>query len=187
MLRSLQIGKMAPNFITVGVYKNQLGKVRLSDYRGKKYVVLIFYPANFTSISTSELLRLNDFTKELRKLSTQILAISLDSPFSHLQFLLTVQSQKRVLYLDYPLVSDLTQKITSQYRVLNDQGICLPGVYIIDKDGIIQYYTVYNLLCGRNIGEIISILKSIQFLKENPRKISRADWTVYKYFRYGLT
>ena len=60
MLNSIQVGKMAPNFITVGVYKNRLGKIRLSDYHGKKYVILIFYPANFTSVSPTELIRLSD-------------------------------------------------------------------------------------------------------------------------------
>ena len=181
MISSLQIGKLAPNFVTVGVYRNQLGKVRLSDYRGKKYVILIFYPANFTYISTNELIRLNDYTKDLRKLSTQILAISLDSPFSHLQFLVNAQSQNRVLYLDYPLVSDLTQRIANQYNLLSDQGLCLPGVFIIDKDGIIQHYTVYNLLCDRNIHEIIRVLESIQFLKENPRKVYSTDLKTFKY------
>ena len=69
MVSSLQIGKLAPNFLTIGVYKNQLGKIRLSDYRGKKYVVLIFYPANFTLLSVIELIRLNDHISEFKKLS----------------------------------------------------------------------------------------------------------------------
>jgi peroxiredoxin (alkyl hydroperoxide reductase subunit C) len=87
MVSSLQVGKLAPNFLTIGVYKNQLGKIRLSDYRGKKYVILVFYPANFTSLSVTELIRLNDKISEFKKLSAQILAVSIDSPFSHLQFL----------------------------------------------------------------------------------------------------
>ena len=95
-----QIGKIAPNFVTTGVYKNQLGKVRLSDYRGKKYVILVFYPANFTSVSPTELIELNNRIDEFRKLSTQILAISVDSPFSHLNYLLTKQKQmKRCTFL----------------------------------------------------------------------------------------
>ena len=76
-----QIGKMAPNFLTVGIYKNRLGKIRLSDYHGKKYVLLVFYPANFTSVSPTELIELSDRINDFRQLSTQILAISIDSPF----------------------------------------------------------------------------------------------------------
>jgi len=66
MISTPQIGKVAPNFLTVGVYKNRLGKIRLSDYRGKKYVVLIFYPANFTPVSPTELIHLSDRISEFR-------------------------------------------------------------------------------------------------------------------------
>ena len=107
-----QIGQMAPNFLTVGVYKNQLGKIRLSDYYGKKYVILVFYPANFTSVSPTELIGLSDRISEFRKLSTQILAISVDSPFSHLHYLLAKRSQGGLNQLNYPLISDLNQSIT---------------------------------------------------------------------------
>ena len=61
-----QIGRMAPNFLTIGVYKNRLGKIRLSDYYGKKYVILFFYPANFTSVSSTELIQLSDKISEFR-------------------------------------------------------------------------------------------------------------------------
>jgi len=162
MLNFLQVGKLAPNFLTIGVFKNQLGRIRLSDYRGKKYVILIFYPANF------------------QKLSSQLLAISIDTPFSHLQFLVNNQYQHYLKQLQYPLISDLTQTIANRYRLLTDDGLCLPGVFIIDKDGIIQYYTVNNLLCGRNISEILRILRSIQFLKKNPGQVCPADWGTYR-------
>ena len=81
MVDSIQIGSVAPNFVTVGVYKNRLCKIRLSDYHGKKYVILLFYPANFTSVSPTELIRLSDRISEFRKLSTQILAISIDREY----------------------------------------------------------------------------------------------------------
>ena len=81
MKTSPQIGKIAPNFVTVGVFKKRLGRIRLSDYRGKKYVMLIFYPANFTPVSPTELVALSDNISKFRKLSTQILAVSIDSPF----------------------------------------------------------------------------------------------------------
>ena len=171
MVSSLQVGKLAPNFLTIGVYKNQLGKIRLSDYRGKKYVILVFYPANFTSISATELIGLNDRISEFKKLSAQILAISMDSPFSHLQFLLATRYQNGLKDLDYPLISDLTQKITTNYQLLTEDGLAFPGLFIIDKEGIIQYYTVNNLLCGRNVSEILRVLKSIQYVKENPGQI----------------
>ena len=176
MIESIQIGKLAPNFVTVGVYKNRLGKIRLTDYHGKKYVILLFYPANFTSVSSTELIELSDRISEFRKLSTQILGISVDSPFSHLHYLLSKRSQGGVDQLNYPLISDLNQTITKKYKLLTDDGLALPGLFIIDKEGIIQYYTVNNLLCGRSINELLRILRSIQYIKQTPGQACPVDW-----------
>lgn len=176
MINSTQIGKRAPNFVTVGVYKNRLGKIRLSDYYGKKYVILLFYPANFTSVSSTELIQLSDRISEFRKLSTQILGISVDSPFSHLHYLLSKRNQGGVAQLNYPLISDLSRTITKKYNLLTDDGFAFPGLFIIDKEGIIQYYTVTNLLCGRSINELLRILRSVQYIKENPGQACPVDW-----------
>ena len=176
MINSIQIGKRAPNFVTVGVYKNRLGKIRLSDYSGKKYVILLFYPANFTSVSSTELIQLSDRISEFRKLSTQILGISVDSPFSHLHYLLSNRNQGGVAQLNYPLISDLSRTITKKYQLLTDDGFAFPGLFIVDKEGIIQYYTVNNLLCGRSINELLRILRSIQYIKENPGQACPVDW-----------
>lgn len=176
MVNQVQIGQPAPNFLAIGVYKQKLGKIRLSDYRGKKYVVLVFYPANFTPVSPTELLALNNRIKEFHKLSTQILAVSIDSPFSHLHYLSLTKEKGGLKNLDYPLISDINQTITMDYRLLTEDGLALPGLFIIDKEGLIQYYNVNNLLCGRSVNEIIRILKSIQYVKENPGEACPADW-----------
>lgn len=166
-----QIGKLAPNFITVAVYKGKIGKVRLSDYRGKKYVILLFYPANFTRLANQELILVNRFSKKFKKFSTQLLAISTDSPFCHLNFVTNAEKQRLIAFLDYPLVSDLTHQIINDYCVLSKHGISFPSLFIIDKQGVIQYYSVNNLLCIRNINEILRILRSIQIITENPIKV----------------
>lgn len=171
-----QIGKRAPNFITVGVFKKKLGRIRLSDYLGKKYVLMIFYPANFTPVSITELLLLSDYITEFRKLSTQILAISIDSPFSHLQSLLLSREEGGLANLNYPLISDLSQTITRDYKLLTEEGLALPGVFIIDKEGIIQYYTVNNLLCSRSVNELLRIIESIQYVKKNPGQACPVNW-----------
>lgn len=171
-----RIGKTAPNFLTIGVFKKRLGKIRLSDYRGKKYVILFFYPGNFTSVSPTELISLSNRISEFRKLSTQILAISVDSPFSHLHYLLLNREEGGLGNLNYPLVSDSTQTITRDYHLLTDEGLAFPGLFIIDKEGVIQYYTVNNLLCGRNINELLRILESIQYVKENPGRVCPVNW-----------
>jgi peroxiredoxin (alkyl hydroperoxide reductase subunit C) len=176
MITFPQIGKRAPNFITVGVFRKRLGRIRLSDYRGKKYVMLFFYPANFTPVSPTELIALSDRISDFRKLSTQILAVSIDSPFSHLRSLFLSRKEGGLIDLNYPLVSDLTQTITTEYKLLTEEGLALPGVFIIDKEGIIQYYTVNNLLCGRSINELLRIIESIQYVKKNPGQACPVDW-----------
>ena len=171
-----QVGKRAPNFVTVGVFKKRLGRIRLSDYRGKKYVMLIFYPANFTPVSPTELTALSDRISEFRKLSTQILAVSIDSPFSHLQSLLISRKEGGLENLNYPLISDVSHAITDDYKLLTEEGLALPGVFIIDKEGIIQYYNVNNLLCSRSINELLRILESIQYVKKNPGQACPVNW-----------
>ena len=179
-----QIGKRAPNFITVGVFKKRLGRIRLSDYRGKKYVMLLFYPGNFTPVAPKELIALSDHISDFRKLSTQILAVSVDSPFSHLQSLLLSREEGGLANLNYPLISDLSQTITSDYKLLTEEGLALPGVFIIDKEGIIQYYTVNNLLCSRSINELIRILESIQYVKKNPGQACPINWQSSSFENY---
>jgi len=137
---------------------------------------LIFYPANFTPVCITELLLLSDYITEFRKLSTQILAISVDSPFSHLHSLLISRKQGGLANLNYPLISDLSQNITKDYKLLTTEGLSLPGVFIVDKDGIIQYYTVNNLLCSRSVNELLRIIESIQYVKKNPGQACPVNW-----------
>ena len=176
MLDYPQIGKIAPNFLTIGVYKRKLGKIRLSDYRARKYVVLIFYPGNFTTVSPTELIVLSDRIDEFRKLSTQILAISIDSPFSHLRSILSSREEGGLKDISYPLLSDLTQQISRDYKLLTDEGISSAGLVIIDKQGIIQYYSINNSLCGRSINEILRVLKAIQYVQNHPGQVCPVDW-----------
>jgi peroxiredoxin (alkyl hydroperoxide reductase subunit C) len=176
MLDYPQIGKVAPNFLTIGVYKRKLGKIRLSDYRARKYVILIFYPGNFTTVSPTELIVLSDRIDEFRKLSTQILAISIDSPFSHLRSILSSREEGGLKDISYPLLSDLTQQITRDYKLLTDEGISSAGLVIVDKQGIIQYYSINNSLCGRSINEILRVLKAIQHVQKHPGQVCPVDW-----------
>lgn len=174
VFKTSQLGKYAPNFLTVGVYKEQIGRFRLSDYRGKKYVLLLFYPANFTILSSTELVLLNESSKDFRKLSTQIFAISIDTPFSHLQFVKNATKNQLIAFLEYPLLCDLTHTIITDYYINSSEGISFPSVFIIDKNGVIQYYSVNNFLCGINVREILRVIRSIQFVQENPGKMSAA-------------
>jgi peroxiredoxin (alkyl hydroperoxide reductase subunit C) len=93
-----------------------------------------------------------------------------------LQDLLFQRHQVGLAKLQYPLLSDLNQTITKNYHLLTHDGLSLRGAFIIDKEGIIQYYNVNNLLWGRNIDELLRVLKSIQYIKENPGQACPVNW-----------
>ena len=78
--------------------------------------------------------------------------------------------------MNYPLISDLNQVITNQYKLLTNDGMAFPGLFLIDKEGIIQYYTVNNLLCGRSVNELLRVLQSTQYIRENPGQACPVDW-----------
>ena len=119
----------------------------------------MFYPANFTSVASTELIQLSERVSEFRKLSTQV----------HI-YIICYQNEVKVV------VSDFNQTIVKSYNLLTNDGFPFPGVFIIDKEGIIQYFMVNNLLCGRNIDELLRILDSVQYLKENPGQACPVDW-----------
>ena len=167
----MRIGKLAPNFKIVAVYKHKISTIQLSDYHNKKYVLLLFYPANFTKIAFDELLLFNDNIETFKELSTQILAISVDTPFSHLQLLKQIKLNFDITCLNYPLGSDLTHIIIQKYYVYSEYGTSFPSMFIIDKDGILQYSNVNIIIGIRRINDIIRILKSIQLLIEKYKKI----------------
>ena len=166
MINSIQIGKRAPNFVPVGVSKNRLGKIRLSDYSVKKYVILLFYPANFTSVSSTELIQLSDRISEFRKFSTQILAISVDSPFSHFHYLLSKRNQGGVAQFNYPLISDFNRTITKKYDLLTDDVFQVSSFLTkkveFNTIQLITYYVVeVEMNCSGFYG-LFNISKKIQ-------------------------
>ncbi len=93
-----------------------------------------------------------------------------------MHYLISKRTQGGLEKLNYPLISDLNRVITKKYKLLTNDGFSFPGLFIIDKEGIIQYYTVNNLLCGRSVDELLRILKSIQYIKENPGYACPVDW-----------
>jgi peroxiredoxin (alkyl hydroperoxide reductase subunit C) len=171
-----RVGLMAPDFEATAVYDQEFETVQLSSYRGKKYVILFFYPLDFTFVCPTEITAFSDRFDEFKDLSTEVLGISVDSEYSHLAWLQTERQAGGLGDLNYPLISDLSQTITRDYKLLTEEGLSLPGVFIIDKEAIIQYYTVNNLLCSRSMNELIRVLESIQYVKKNPGQACPINW-----------
>ncbi|KAF6159001.1 hypothetical protein GIB67_042082 [Kingdonia uniflora] len=154
------VGNVAPDFEAEAVFDQEFVKVKLSEYIGKKYVILFFYPLDFTFVCPTEITAFSDRHGEFEKLNTEILGVSVDSVFSHLAWVQTDRKSGGLGDLKYPLVSDVTKSISKSYGVLiHDQGIALRGLFIIDKEGVIQHSTINNLAIGRSVDETMRTLQ----------------------------
>nr|YP_010196794.1 2-Cys peroxiredoxin [Gracilaria cliftonii]UAD84598.1 2-Cys peroxiredoxin [Gracilaria cliftonii] len=171
----VRVGQEAPNFSAIAVYDQEFKKIALSDYLGQ-YVILLFYPLDFTFVCPTEITAFSDSYKEIQALNTEILGISVDSEYSHLAWIQMERDLGGLGNLNYPLVSDLTKYISSSYNVLTEEGKALRGLFIIDKQGIIQYSLVNNLDVGRSVSETLRILKAIQYVQSHPDEVCPADW-----------
>lgn len=173
----LRVGQPAPEFTTTAVVDREFKTIKLSDYRGK-YVVLFFYPLDFTFVCPTEITAFSDRYEDFSKLNTEVLGVSCDSEFSHLAWIQTDRKSGGVGDLNYPLVSDYKKEISSAYNVLDpDAGVALRGLFLIDKDGIIQHSTINNLAFGRNVDETLRTLQAIQYVQEHPDEVCPAGWT----------
>lgn len=173
----IQVGQLAPDFEALAAFEEDIFKVRLSDYRKKKYVILFFYPLDFTFVCPTEINSFNDYFETFSELNTEVLGVSVDSEFSHLTWLDMEREYGGIGLLNYPLISDITKDISQSYNVLLDSGVSLRGLFIIDKEGIIQYATITNLAVGRSVEETLRILQAIQYVNENPDESCPADWS----------
>lgn len=173
----LRVGQPAPDFSATAVYDMEFKTVKLSDYRGKKYVVLFFYPLDFTFVCPTEITAFSDRYDNFAKLDTEILGVSVDSEYSHLAWIQTDRKAGGVGELRYPLVSDLKKEISAAYNVLDPEaGVALRGLFIIDKEGIIQHATINNLAFGRSVDETLRTLQAIQYVQSHPDEVCPANW-----------
>ncbi|KAM3089658.1 peroxiredoxin [Phormidesmis sp. 146-35] len=172
----LRVGQTAPDFTATAVVDQEFKTIKLSDYRGK-YVVLFFYPLDFTFVCPTEITAFSDQYEAFKNLGTEVLGVSVDSEFSHLAWIQSDRKSGGVGDLNYPLVSDIKKEISIAYNVLDpDAGVALRGLFIIDKDGTLQYATVNNLSFGRSVEETLRILQAIQYVQTHPDEVCPAGW-----------
>ncbi|KAK6588263.1 thioredoxin peroxidase [Cryptosporidium xiaoi] len=169
------VQKQAPDFSAEAVMADgSFKKVSLSDYRGK-YVVLFFYPLNFTFVCPSEILAFNKACKDFEKLNVQLLGVSVDSQFSHAAWRRLPLDQGGIGNINFPLLSDSSHSISQNYGVLLDAGVALRGLFIIDKEGIVRAQTVYDLPLGRSVEETLRVIDALQFT-EKYGEVCPANW-----------
>jgi len=176
MTECLRVGQAAPDFTATAVVDQEFKTIKLSDYRGK-YVVLFFYPLDFTFVCPTEIIAFSDRYEEFSKLNTEVLGASVDSVFSHLAWVQTDRRQGGLGDIAYPLVADIKKEISAAYNVLDpEEGIALRGLFIIDKDGVIQHSTINNLSFGRSVDETLRTLKALQYVQSHPDEVCPAGW-----------
>lgn len=160
----LQVGQPAPNFDMASTkdLATLKERVKLEDYRGK-WLVLFFYPLDFTFVCPTEVTAFSDRLEEFHALNAEVLAVSTDSVYSHKAWIETPREKNGVADLKYPLASDITKEVSRNYGVLiENEGIALRGLFIIDPEGILQYQVVHSLNIGRNVDEVLRVLQALQ-------------------------
>ena len=172
---STLVTKEAPDFTAQAVLPdNSFAELTLSSYRGK-YVVLFFYPLDFTFVCPSEIIAFDKAVEQFEAKNTQVIGVSVDSHFTHLAWKNTPPDQGGIGQVKYPLVADLSKKISEDYGVLFGEEVALRGLFLIDKEGIVRHALVNDLPLGRNVDEALRLVDALQFTEEHG-EVCPANW-----------
>jgi NADH-dependent peroxiredoxin subunit C len=167
------INQAAPEFEAEVFHNNQVNKVRLADYKGK-WVVLMFYPADFTFICPTELGDVADKYAELQSLGVEVLSISTDTAFVHKAWWDNSETIKKIRF---PMVADPTAKICKAYGTyIPEEGLSLRGTFIIDPEGILKAFEIHDNSIGRSSVELLRRIKAAQFVREHGGEVCPANW-----------
>jgi peroxiredoxin (alkyl hydroperoxide reductase subunit C) len=172
---SVLVQKEAPAFTAQAVMPDSSFKeLSLSDYRGK-YVMLFFYPLDFTFVCPTEIIAFSDRASDFEALNTQLLGVSIDSHFTHLAWRNTPRNEGGLGQIDYPLIADLGKEIAEAYDVLLPAGMALRGLFLIDKEGVVRHQVVNDLPLGRSVDEALRMVEALQYFEANG-EVCPANW-----------
>ena len=172
-----RVGAQAPDFDCVAVVGQEFKNVKLSDYAGK-YLVLFFYPLDFTFVCPTEILSFSDRAEEFQKLGCEVLGASVDSHFTHLAWINTSRKEGGLGgSLKMPLLADLGGSISREYGVLMEEvGHTLRGLFIISDKGVIRHITMNDPPVGRNVDEVLRLVQAFKFTDEHG-EVCPVNWT----------
>jgi len=169
------VTREAPDFSAQAVMPdNSISELKLSSYRGK-YVILFFYPLDFTFVCPSEIIAFDKALDKFAAKNAEVIGVSVDSQFSHYAWKNTPVDQGGIGQIKFPLVADLTKKIARDYGVLTDESVALRGLFLIDKEGIIRHSVINDLGLGRNVDEALRMLEALQFTEKHG-EVCPANW-----------
>lgn len=176
VMNTLLIGRKAPFFSAKAVVKGQIVDAFSLNQLLGKYVVLFFYPLDFTFVCPTELHAFQDKLSEFEKRGAQVVGCSVDSSYSHSAWLKTPKSKGGIEGIEYPILSDLNKSIAREYHVLEEgQGIAYRGLFILDKEGIVRHQLVNDFPIGRSVDEVLRVLDAIAF-HEKHGEVCPANW-----------
>ena len=170
------VTKPAPDFTATAVMPDNSFEdgFKLSSYRGK-YVVLFFYPLDFTFVCPSEIIAFDAALEKFHKKNAEVIGVSVDSHFTHLAWKNTPRDHGGIGQIRYPLVADLNKQIAADYGVLLEAGIALRGLFLIDKNGVVRHALINDLPLGRNVDEALRMLDALQFFEAHG-EVCPANW-----------
>ena len=169
------VTKPAPDFTATAVMPdNSFQELTLSSYRGK-YVVLFFYPLDFTFVCPSEIIAFDKALAKFKKKNAEVIGVSVDSHYTHLAWKETPRARGGIGPINYPLVADLSKNIARSYDVLLNEQVALRGLFLIDKQGVVRHALVNDLPLGRNVDEALRVLDALQFT-EIHGEVCPANW-----------
>ena len=171
MQQYAHIQGLAPDFrATAWLCEEGFKEIKCSDYKGK-YLVLFFYPMDFTFVCPTEILTFSEKYKDFKAIDCEIIGCSIDSQFVHMAYTQTPRDKGGLGPVTFPLLSDITHSISKSYRALiedgPDSGVCSRSTYIIDRKGIIRHVGQNDLSVGRNVDEIFRLVQAFQHVDEN--------------------
>jgi len=174
-INKAQIGKPAPDYSGTAVVNGGFKEISPAQYKGK-YVVLFFYPLDFTFVCPTELIAFSERAEEFRKINCELIAASTDSHFSHLAWTNVARKDGGIGNVNFPLLADKSGKISRDYGVYREEdGITFRGLFIIDDKGILRQITVNDLPVGRSVDETLRLVQAFQFTDKHG-EVCPANW-----------
>jgi peroxiredoxin (alkyl hydroperoxide reductase subunit C) len=166
----------APDFTADAVLPdNTFGQITLSAYQGK-YVVLFFYPLDFTFVCPSEILAFNKKLAEFKARNCEVIGVSVDSKFTHLAWKNTPLENGGIGDIQYPLVADLNKSIARTYGILFNDAVALRGLFLIDTKGVVRHTIINDLPLGRSVDEALRMVSALQFVETHGDQVCPANW-----------
>lgn len=170
------VQKPAPDFKAEAILPDgETKEISLSSFKGNKYVVLFFYPLDFTFVCPTEILAFSNRIEEFEKRGVQVLGVSVDSVHTHRAWRNTTLENGGIGAIKYPLISDLNKSIAQSFGVLLEGGVALRGTFLIDKAGVVRQATINDLPLGRSVDETLRLVDALQFTEEHG-EVCPAGW-----------